>query len=960
MDDSVLNNRGLVTQYNPLKTEVGFLVRADNAVMLRENVIENRRGYEAYATLANQSQSYLQFGSTTLVHNGTEISLDNGTGGFSDYDGTFEPPTADRKIYGQEDASNLYITTDVGIQVLMDTTPAFTITGDLTNGSNVVTNVSSTANLFVGKSVSATQLPVGTFIAEINNSTLTLSQDATATASGVTLTVRSRARAAGAPRALSFDYSLTGSTGFLNPSSQCAYTTTFTRVDQNQNQVQGVPSERVWVPNTAGASRDVALTVYLPSNAMASDILEIFRTEQVAGILTDDSGTTYKLAFQKTVTQADIVAGQVVVTDSVEDDLLGAPIYTAPGEEGSSQANEEPPLAKDIALFRQHMFYANTETKQRLFFSLISSEILGLSASATRTSGNNTLTSISTTGIVAGMQIFGTGIAAGATVVSVGASTITMSANATASGTSSLEFITNRTLTIANSTYSFSNTQNSPNGVVDVSTTNTAAFDIDQTARNLVKAINLRSTNTNVYAYYVSGPADLPGQILIEERTVGGAAFTMAVSNSVISTAFFPNPPTSPATLAASTSSNSQQRNAIYVSKFNQREAVPALNVFYAGPANKAILRIIALKDSVIVVSEGGIYRIAGDSINNFDVTPLDLTVFCKSVDSVRTLANRVFMLSNQGIVAITDTGVQVVSRDVEPEIVPLLLAANLNQYTTALTYESDREYILSTVTSANDNAPTQTFVYNVFTRAWTKWDYPIAAGIVNTSSDKIFFSKPSDLRVYRERKDFSDNDYADPEVSINITAISGAVVTFTIATGEPEAGWVIVQNNTELKIESVEPDADTWVATMEAAPPAAWVVGPATAFPPVDFDVEWGPYSAGAPGTLKQLQDFKLLSDTIGANNTISSIDVSLRTDLDKNRQFVTIESNATGWGDSWGEIEWGGVAENNDYRTWPPRNKAYFRILTPGFRHHNAKERCSINGYAVKLDGVSERTNK
>jgi hypothetical protein len=64
-----------------------------------------------------------------------------------------------------------------------------------------------------------------------------------------------------------------------------------------------------------------------------------------------------------------------------------------------------------------------------------------ISQSATRTAGNATLSGMaSTVGIVAGMIATGTGIPTGATVISTTATSVTLSVNASASGTSVVAF----------------------------------------------------------------------------------------------------------------------------------------------------------------------------------------------------------------------------------------------------------------------------------------------------------------------------------------------------------------------------------------------------------------------------------------------------------------------------------------------------------------------------------------
>ena len=64
-----------------------------------------------------------------------------------------------------------------------------TFTGNTVNGSAVVTNVSSVADLFVGQAVSGAGIPGGTTILAITPSTITLSANATATGVDVNLSV---------------------------------------------------------------------------------------------------------------------------------------------------------------------------------------------------------------------------------------------------------------------------------------------------------------------------------------------------------------------------------------------------------------------------------------------------------------------------------------------------------------------------------------------------------------------------------------------------------------------------------------------------------------------------------------------------------------------------------------------------------------------------------------------------
>ena len=81
------------------------------------------------------------------------------------------------------------------------------------------------------------------------------------------------------------------------------------------------------------------------------------------------------LVHEANITQAEIDAG-VVTFEDITTSLFrdsGAFLYTNPNTgAGILQANERPPIAQDIELFRNSVFYANTKTSHRLTLNMIS------------------------------------------------------------------------------------------------------------------------------------------------------------------------------------------------------------------------------------------------------------------------------------------------------------------------------------------------------------------------------------------------------------------------------------------------------------------------------------------------------------------------------------------------------------------------------------------------------------
>lgn len=828
MQDKITKCLGLVSVYNALTVAQGALRKARNCVSRRKDILEPRRGNRLYGTLASDVTQLLTYSNRLLVHRGTALEYDNGSGTFAAYSGSYSAPSG-AKMRSLEAFSNLFTTTASGVQVF--------------------SNITGTAG-----------------------------------------------RLAGAPRALDPSFSLSGSAGFLLNGNQCAYRATIVRTDTNANVITGYPSQRLWVTNTAGGARDVSLTMFLPQEARAGDVIQFYRTAQFVGTSDDISADEMGLIYQVELTSANITAGSITFTDSVVDELRGQTLYTSPSQEGLGQANERPPVCKDMTLYKSnYMLYANCQTPQRLFVTLV--------------------------------------------------------------GAGSL---TGKSVTLGGVTYNFGATEilsgvGSPQ--VRVSATGVAAVDIDLTARSFVRVINRFASNTTVNAFYDSGPSDLPGRIFLQEKGLGASAFTIQASDTAISGMFFPAPPVG-TTNAKSTSTNAVQKNAVYFSKSQQPEHVPLLNYLFVGPSNKEILRIVALKDSAIVIKEEGIYRITGETPQSFSVVPVDLTVFCRAASSVAVLSNQVYMLSNQGIVAISESDVQVVSWDIEPEITPLLSLANISTLTFGCAYESERSYLLSTVSSSADTEPVQTLCYNTSTRVWSIHDFAYQAAIVESSSDRLFFSPPNSTEVLTERKTFSDADYADPEIAIEIEAINGAKIDI-VANPAPQLGWVVEQGGTELVIESILNIPGGYRVTLVSTAPDSWTVGAATLYPSVGMEIEWHGWTFQQPDMLKQVRQVAILTDDLGSNS-VSSLVATFRSNFDDELSEVTMQAPKAGWGSAWGTTPWGGGTDALGYPTYVPMNKQYCTRLNVGVKHRNAREKLSIAGLALSFEVASERIGR
>lgn len=122
----------------------------------------------------------------------------------------------------------------------------------------------------------------------------------------------------------------------------------------------------------------VKLDIAIPEGITSQYFLQIYRSAVFSAegpaVLSLDvfPNDELQLVYEAFPTAAEIAAGTMTVIDIVPDAFRGANLYTnAATGEGILQANDIPPFAKDINVFKNSVFYANTRTKQRKDLSLI-------------------------------------------------------------------------------------------------------------------------------------------------------------------------------------------------------------------------------------------------------------------------------------------------------------------------------------------------------------------------------------------------------------------------------------------------------------------------------------------------------------------------------------------------------------------------------------------------------------
>lgn len=756
-------------------------------------------------------------------------------------------------------------------------------------------------------------------------------------------------RTAGVVRALGGSGSLTGGSGFLLDDTAVAYRIVWGYRDANNNLLLGAPSQRLVVSNSSGMDKDVQLTFSIPDTITTEYFYQIYRS---LGTLTatDEPSDELQLVIQGNPSSGEIASKSFMVTDSTPYSLMRDTLYTSPSQEGIANANYQPPFALDMDIFKTCAFYANIRQKQRLSIALISVELPSfgyyVDGSVGTTNANPGLTGIaSTADLRVGMRVVGTGIPANTRILAIPTgTTVTMDNNATATATVSVEF--QDRFSIGAVDYWGGTAQNAATNTFLVDVSGTPGQNIDQTAQNLILVINTSASNTTLYGYYVSALNDLPGQMLFEERAIGGTAF---FATSTAGGSFSPELPTSGNSVI---SDNDERQNRVFASKAGQVEAVPLYTFFDIGSANFPIQRVVALRDGIFFFKPDGVYRLSGENFANFTVNLVDNTVALKAPESAVPFNNQVFCFTTQGVCAVTDSGVQIMSVPIEN----ILLELSSEQYAHFATasfgvaYESARLYLFFTVTETTDYFATQAYVYNSLTDTWTRWVMNRTCGVVNTTVNKLFMGETDTGQVLIERKSFTNADFADQQFDVSIVDIPSDTELTLGDAAAVSAGMTISQNSRNQLILEINGD------TLTVDSSSGFDNNPAICYEPIENTIQWAPIDCENPGLLKQFSEISLFF----RNAAFREIAATFSTNVSLGDETVFIENvSANGWGQPpWGNFPWGSpLGGQNTLRTYVPRSKQRASWLILSLTTEEAFTGFSLQGVSLIFGVMSSR---
>lgn len=767
-------------------------------------------------------------------------------------------------------------------------------------------------------------------------------------------------RSAGAPPAPDGSASGLGLTGIIAPGFSVSYRSVFGNLDADGTLRLGAPSGRMVVANPSAAtlSFNGYVAISVPEGAYPGDIVRLYRTEIISGT---EPGDEHFLVYEGTVPSFagclagsivpvsggwrvtpsggthSFVAGQYVhtyqsytpsgtgteleagtyfvnavtastfditshsgttgtvtngvsftfyartvpYTDSTPDSFLSNdPLYTNPNTgDGPLAANYEPPIAKDLELFNTRLFGANVIDRR------------------TRT-----------------VQLLGVGSPSGIQV--------------------------NDTFTIGTSTWTFLSSFSSlpgwqPDRYVDVQSSGTPAQNVELTARELVKSINL-TAESPVFAFYVSGVNDAPGRILLREKNPDPSQSALTVSSSRSSAwaflgKFDPN----------------SAINGLAYSEPDQPEAFTVVGYLPVAAENDDIRRIKRLRENIYVFKRRGGTFVVPQS-EPFKVSEFDSTCRIVADDTIVLLDNKIWALTEQGLVSLSESGVQITGWPIDVDVKALFRdLARLNRLAFAVAYQT--EFTLELwLPSATDTAETagKSYWYNVQTNAWTEQPLARRFGLVTPLSDVAYYCSSTANSLVKERKSRDFTDYADETLSVTISTASGTSATLSSAAGL-STGDLLSQGVYTARIDAISGNVLTLNTSVPLSPGAASVLKA------IECEIQPLPVTLGQPGESKQIAEVVY---SFRPGLSVESPTALIRTDEDPTTlEYLMPYTMGTGYGSgAYGDDSYGGRGLKAVRRASLGTAGNEF---TPGIRIREARTLWELQAITVEVNDESQR---
>ena len=724
------------------------------------------------------------------------------------------------------------------------------------------------------------------------------------------------------------------------------------------------------------------LVFTLPTGVDTTFLYRIYRTDASIADIVEPDESTLQLIEELNVSSANVSAGYIEYTDNVDDLFKTTYLYTNPNTgEGIGEANFQPPVSQDIALFKNHLFLSYPTTFYSYALSLIRSasatfsngdyldivqlDYLKTATSAVWQSGTTVRYAVSAvTNMQVGQYVLFTGFANSANngkfiITAVNATTIDCTNAGRVNGSLDETGVTAVARPVRRYTAAATAVYNNALGGSFKLTTSSAsvATNIDATARSICTTIN-RDTYSNCYCSYVSSSQSLPGQMFVYGRIVTNN-FAFQANDADTGSNFGPTLPTTTSDITI-LGTNSVYPNGLFISKPNEYEAFPLASFLLVGSKDAAIQRIMPLKNSLIIFKEDGIFSLRGSTRDDFSVIPLDLSVACNAVESIQDLNGALYCMSLDGVVMVSETNVSIVSRDIEPLLTSIFTDADFADNTYSTKIDDDRLYMVTTITPNNGDATT--YVYNVITNVWTTSTKLYKNGLVK-KSDNTHYAITTGDTIIKMRKLSTKLDFCEESATvISVSAVASDSLSCTIVSSLVlAAGDVLVWDDTINRVESVSGAVVTFTNNINFT-----AANLPVHYKAVTSNITFSPL-VGEENSLYQFQELSLHL----RNQACSTIDIAFVSDANEVALGTWNNSSlAGGWGElPWGSFEWGlsetTTIDLKTYSTDPVRIFVPIECqmstwLQPKLSHYQAAENINLQGLGLQVRKISSRVSR
>jgi hypothetical protein len=291
---------------------------------------------------------------------------------------------------------------------------------------------------------------------------------------------------------------------------------------------------------------------------------------------------------------------------------------------------------------------------------------------------------------------------------------------------------TETSFTIGSVTVKASTFEDLPNRKFHLDTTSgSTSQKLFNTARSIARAMSWN--NPNNACFFVSSANDLTPTLEFTTVVLGDH------TNVGLTAANLPAGTVTPDISVGGTILATQSKSHyVYYSRPNEPEAVPDQSFVAVGTPGESVYALCTLRDSLFVFKSDGLYRITGSTANDIRVELFDQTVRMSSgqVQSVASAGNQVFAVTNQGVVAVTESGCSIISGAISDIIQPwtqtsLSFSVGIGGPYSITAWASDleRKYFLLLSDPANSStsgyASQRLLEYNFVNQAWTEQTPP-------------------------------------------------------------------------------------------------------------------------------------------------------------------------------------------------------------------------------------------